>query len=82
VKKELENSKTAILVRMKTWQKDELEEEARKQNRSVNNLVLTELGRRRKWKDRDPETGGKKEHPYFKQEKGQKSKILRQGVDF
>lgn len=50
--KELENDKTSILVRMKGWQKADLEAAAKKQNRSVNNFVLTELGKRRKWDKR------------------------------
>lgn len=74
------NEKTSILVRMRGWQKQELEAQARKENRSVNNLVLTELGKRRKWNERDPETGDKKEHPYFKEPKKGKE-ILRPGPE-
>ena len=55
--KELENGKTSVLVRLMGWQKLDLEAGARAQNRSVNNFILTELGKRRKWKDREPETG-------------------------
>lgn len=51
------NNKNAVLVRLKEWQKADLEEAARAQNRSVNNFILTELGKRRKWKERDQETG-------------------------
>ncbi len=39
------------------WQKQEIEEEARKAGRSVNNFLIHELGKRRKWVNRDPETG-------------------------
>lgn len=60
MKKESANGKTSILVRMRGWQKVDLEVDARAQGRSVNNLVMQELGRRRKWKDRDQETGATK----------------------
>jgi len=46
------NSKTSVLVRMEGWQKKDLEEAARAENRSVNNFVLNTLAKRRKWKDR------------------------------
>lgn len=49
--------KTSVLVRMKGWQKADLEAAAEGQARSVNNFILRELGIRRKWKDRDQETG-------------------------
>ena len=50
------DKKQAICVRMAGWQKADLEEAARAQNRSLNNFILNELGKRRKWKDR-PEAG-------------------------
>lgn len=40
-----------------TWQKQEIEQEAKKAGRSVNNFLIHELGKRRKWVNRDPETG-------------------------
>lgn len=47
-----------IVIRLDhAWQKTELEEEARQQGRSLNNYLIRELGKRRKWKDRDPVTG-------------------------
>ena len=46
-----------VVVRMARWQKADLEAEAQKQNRSLNNFILNELGKRRKWKDRRPEDG-------------------------
>jgi len=39
------------------WQKREIEEEARNAGRSVSNFLIRELGKRRKWFNRDPETG-------------------------
>lgn len=56
----IEGNRTSILVRLKGWQKADLEAEARRQGRSVNNFVLWVLGQRRKWRDLDQETGSAK----------------------
>lgn len=47
-----------IIIRFEhTWQKQEIEEDARRAGRSVSNFLIHELGKRRKWIKRDPETG-------------------------
>lgn len=49
--------KGAVIRFDHAWQKAELEREAEADGRSLNSFLVRELGKRRKWKDRDQETG-------------------------
>lgn len=49
-----------IVIRLEhAWQKQDLEEEARLDGRSLNNYLIRKLGALRGWAHRDPDTGEK-----------------------